>query len=93
MTLPGPVEVRGLVIENRGPDHNRRRQVPMEIQVSDDGSSWWTVHTETEARETYRINLGSSVPRANHVRVQRVPGDKDEVFHLNKLLVYGKKLY
>ena len=93
VTLPGPVEVRGLVIENRGSENNRRRQVPLEIQVSDDGSSWWTVHTENEVRETYRINLGTSVPRASHVRVQRVPGDKEEVFHLSKILVYGKKLY
>ena len=93
VTLPGPVEVRGIVIENRGSSHNQQRQVPLEIQVSDDGSSWWTVHKETEARETYRINLGTSVPRASHVRFQRVPGDKDEVFHLSKLLVYGRKLY
>ena len=93
VTLPGPVEVKGVLVENRGPAHNRQRQVPLEIQVSDDGSSWRTVHSESEARETYRINLGTSVPRANHVRVQRAPGEKDEVFHLNKILIYGKKLY
>ena len=91
--LPGPVEVCGLLIENSGGANNRQRQVPMEIQASDDGESWRTFHTESEAQDTYRINLGKSGPRARHIRVRRVPGEKDEVFHLGKILVYGRKLY
>jgi hypothetical protein len=91
--LPGPVQVCGIVIENRGSVHNRQRQLPLEIQASDDGDNWWTFHTEREAQDTFRINLAKSAPRARYVRVQRVPGDKDEVFHLSKILIYGKKLY
>ena len=91
--LPGPVEVMGVLVENNSAQQNRHRQVPLEVQVSEDGESWSTVHTEVEVRQTYRADLRKAPPRARFVRVQRKPGAKDEVFHLGKVLVYGKKLY
>ena len=91
--LPGPIEVFGVVAENKCGWQNRHRQAPLELQVSEDGSEWNTVHRDDEVRETYRIDLRQSAPRARYVRVRRVPDAKDEVYHLNKILVYGKKLY
>ena len=91
--LPGPVEVLGVVAENKCAGQNRHRQAPLELQVSDDGSEWKTVHRDDAVRETYRMDLRQSAPRARYVRVRRAPDAKDDVYHLNKILVYGKKLY
>ena len=91
--LPGPVSVCGVVAENKAGWQNRHRQAPLELQVSEDGSEWTTVYREDQVRDTYRIDLRMTAPRARYVRIRRVPDAKDEVYHLNKLLVYGKKLY
>lgn len=91
--LPGPVAVCGVVAENKAGWQNRHRQAPLELQISEDGSEWTTVHRDDQVRDTYRIDLRSSAPRARYIRIRRVPDAKDEVYHLNKLLVYGKKLY
>ena len=91
--LPGPVSVCGVVAENKAGWQNRHRQAPLELQVSEDGTEWTTVYRDDQVRDTYRIDLRSSAPRARYVRVRRVPDAKDEVYHLNKLLVYGRKLY
>ena len=91
--LPGPVAVCGVVAENKAGWQNRHRQAPRELQISEDGSDWTTVHRDDQVRDTYRIDLRSSAPRARYIRIRRVPDAKDEVYHLNKLLVYGKKLY
>ena len=91
--LPGPVQVCGVVAENKAGWQNRHRQAPLELQVSEDGTEWTTVYRDDQVRDTYRIDLRSSAHRARYVRIRRVPDAKDEVYHLNKLLVYGKKLY
>ena len=91
--LPGPVSVCGVVAENKAGWQNRHRQAPLELQVSEDGSEWTTVYREDQVRDTYRIDLRLTAPRARYVRIRRVPDAKDEVYHLNKLLVYGRKLY
>ena len=91
--LPGPTAVKGVVIENRAGGYNGTRQVPLYVDVSEDGSSWRRVYMETEAKSTFRVDLRGEAPRAKYVRVGRVAGKKDEVFHLNKILVYGTKLY
>lgn len=91
--LPGPVAVCGVVAENKAGWQNRHRQAPLELQISEDGSEWTTVHRDDQVRDTYRIDLRMTAPRARYVRIRRVPDAKDEVYHLNKLLVYGKKLY
>lgn len=69
------------------------RQVPLEIQISDDGESWQTVYTDGQVKPTYRVDLRGKALRAKYVRVQRRAGAKKEVYHLSKILVYGKKLY
>ena len=91
--LQGPTEVSGVVLENRCGAQNRHRQAPLELQVSEDGTEWRTVHRDGQVRETYRIDLRGESPRAKYVRVRREPGAKDDVYHFGKFLVYGKKLY
>ncbi len=93
VTLPGPAEICGVVAENRCAAQNQGRQVPLEVQVSEDGDSWHTVHTDAEVRTTYRVDLRARAPRARYVRVRRTPEAKNEFFHLSKILVYGRKLY
>ena len=93
VTLPGPAEIYGVVVENRCAAQNQRRQVPLEVQVSDDAENWRTVHTDGEVRGTYRVDLRARAPRARHVRVRRTPEAKNEFFHLSKILVYGRRLY
>ena len=91
--LAGPTDVKGVVVENRFGGYNGTRQVPLVVEVSEDGSEWRKVF-ETETRQdTYRIDLRGSAPRARQVRVSRKAGARKEVFHLNKILVYGTKLY
>ena len=91
--LPGPAEICGVVVENRCGAQNQGRQVPLEVQVSEDGEGWHTVHTDGEVRSTYRVDLRTRAPRARYVRVRRTPEAKEEFFHLSKILVYGRKLY
>ena len=91
--LQGAAEIRGVVVENRCGWQNRGRQAPIEVQVSEDGDNWRTVYADREVRATYRVDLGARAPRARFVRVRRVPEDRNEFFHLAKILVYGRKLY
>lgn len=91
--LAGPTTVQGVVIENRAGGYNATRQVPLYVDVSEDGSSWRRVRTVEQVAPTFRVDLRGDAPRARYVRVGRVAGAKEEVFHLNKVLVYGTKLY
>ena len=91
--LRGPSEVLGVVVENRGGWQNRHRQVPLQVEVSEDGDTWNVVYEDDQIRETYRVDLRRLAPRARLVRVRRKPDAKNEFFHLYKILVYGKKLY
>lgn len=91
--LAGPTSVRGLVVENRAGGHNATRQVPLYVDVSDDGTSWRRVKTINDVAPTFRIDLRQDSPSARYVRVGRVADAKEEVYHLNKILVYGTKLY
>jgi hypothetical protein len=93
VTLRGPTEVRGVLVENNGAGQNRHRQVPIEVEVSEDGETWRNVFRDAEIRPEYRVDLRSLAPRARYVRVRRTADAKEEFFHLNKILVYGKKLY
>lgn len=93
VTLPGNVELAGIVVENRFGNGNNQRQVPLVVSVSEDGQSWQDVKTFDSAQDTYRIDLKGQGRRARYVKVGRKPGAKEDFFHLNKILVYGKKLW
>ena len=93
VVLPGPADVSGILVENNAPGNNAARQLPLEIQVSEDGDDWQTVLRDDEVRSTYKANLRARPVRCRRVRVRRAPDEKEEVFHLGKILVYGRKLY
>ena len=93
VVLPGPSEIRAVKVENNAGGSNRSRQVPIEIQLSEDGEVWETVLRDGETRETYVADIHTSPRRASQVRVRRLPEDREDFFHLGKILVYGKKLY
>ena len=94
VTLVGECRVRGVLVVNANPVASRRdRQVPIEVQVSADGKEWNTVFSDAKRRDEYRVDLGENPVVARFVRVRRVPGARSEVFHLNKILVYGDRLY
>ena len=61
--------------------------------ISEDGETWRSVFRDDQLRETYKVDLRKAPCRARQVRVRRQPGVKNEVFHLGKILVYGRKLY
>jgi hypothetical protein len=86
--------VRGILVVNMHPGGSYRdRQVPMEVQVSEDGEAWTTVMSEERRLDEYRIDLGDKAQRTKFVKVRRVPGVKSDPFHLTKVLVYGDRLY
>ncbi|MBE6382143.1 MAG: hypothetical protein E7049_03900 [Lentisphaerae bacterium] len=91
--LKGPSTILGVVVENRFGGVNASRQVPIEVSVSEDGSTWQRVASDDQLKSTYRFDLRNASPRAKLVRVARRPDAKEDFFHLNKILVYGKKLY
>lgn len=93
VTLPGPVDLAGILVENRFGNGNGSRQVPMVVSVSEDGQSWRDVKTFDKAESTYRIDLKGQGIRARYVRVGRKAGAREDFFHLNKILVYGRKLW
>ena len=94
VTLVGECRVRGILVVNENPVASRRdHQVPLEVQVSTDDKEWSTVFSDEKCRDEYRVDLGEKPSVARFVRVRRVPGVRAEVFHLNKILVYGDKLY
>ena len=94
VVLPGECIVRGVLVVNKTPGKvYRSRQAPIEVQLSEDGKEWMSVFTDKEVRDEYRIDLTGQKVKGRFVRVRRTPGAKDEVFHLNKILVYGDRLY
>lgn len=92
--LPGPSAVSGVRVVNKCKAASyRSRQAPLEILVSQDGKNWTPAYSCAGTRDEYRVSFESSPLNARYVKIRRVPGAKDEVFHLTKILVYGAKLY
>ena len=94
VTLAGPSTVAGIVLDNNF-GQNAGRQVPIEVSVSEDGKEWTKVYTNPSVEKTYRVDLRghAAAARVQYVRVARTKGAGKNFFHLNKILVYGKKLY
>jgi len=94
VTLAGPSTLTGLVIDNAF-GQNSGRQVPLEVAVSEDGKSWTKVYENASVAKTYRVDLRgqAAAARVQYVRVCRTKGARKDFFHLNKILVYGRKLY
>ncbi len=92
--LPGVCNVTGVYVENKTPAAcYRARQVPIEILVSEDGNNWESILVDKTTRDIYRADVSNKPRKAKYIRVRRIPEVRDDVFHLNKILVYGKRLY
>lgn len=91
--LQGQCELTGLVIvgayENGGVN---KALLPMRVSVSQDGESWIPVADFDTAQPVYRVDLTTALPRASHVKIERLPG-KNEVFNLRNILIYGNKQF
>lgn len=101
VTLAGMCNVRSIVVVLRGPSEEVcKRQLPIEIEISQDGTTWQTVHKDSQLRDQYRVEFPLyKAPKARYVRVRRTQGETDDgrkkldTFSLSKILVYGRKLY
>lgn len=100
VTLAGPCELRGIVISLVCPDKKRSAsQLPIEVEISEDRSSWAKVFETDRLKSEYRIEFKSGkYPRARYIRVRRLAGkdgklEQLEYFQMSKILAYGKKLY
>lgn len=90
--LPKPAVVKGIVVVDAAKDEKGRAlQTPVEVELSEDGQNWQTVFSETEPKETYRVDLKKNKGRSLFVRVRRAPEAQNEPFSLAKILIYGKK--
>ena len=97
VTLAGPCLLKGIVIENRHPNEElRKEQLPFDIEISEDGNTWRKVSTEERLRTQYKVEFKrGDHPRARYVRVRRETKlvAERKAFQLSKILVYGDKLY
>lgn len=93
VVLAGAAEITGIVVASGAAGGRNGSLAPLEILVSEDGKDWRVVHTESEAKDIYRIDLAKEAPRAVHVRARRKPGAANNFFPLDKFLIYGRKLY
>lgn len=92
VVLPGPADVTAITVVNAGGGQNGGRQVPLKVWTSEDGQNFTEVYSSSSVQDEWTVNLPSP-KRAKYVKVGRTPEDRDEFFHLKKILVYGKKLY
>lgn len=99
--LYGPSKITGVTIVNT-PGQNSSRQVPIAVEISDNGTDWQRVWSSKENKAQWDVPIHSSSIATKHVRVVRTDrkpeityeSDKEkEFFHLKKILVYGIKQY
>lgn len=90
--LPGSSDLTGLIVVNSGGGQNGPRQTPLRVWVSDNGIDFKEVFAAEKNEEEWRVTFPTPV-KAQYVKVGRAPDAKEDVFHLYKILVYGKKLY
>ena len=92
VVLPGSSDISGITVVNAGGSQNGGRQVPLVVSLSDDGVAFEDVYTSNSVQDEWQVKLPSP-KKAKYIKVGRKPGAKADVFHLYKILVYGKKLY
>lgn len=100
VTLAGPCELRGIVLINRSSNEELcKQQVPLEVEISEDNSSWTKVFSDDRVRKRYSFEFQfGKYPKARYVRIRRAAitdgkRERKTCFRLSKILVYGKKLY
>jgi hypothetical protein len=88
LMLPGPAEVSRVYLLNT--TGNQGRIVPFAIEVSEDGTNWKQVASETQAKGEYTINFPAV--KAQYIRIHCTP-QWDTFLHVRKFNAFGKKLY
>lgn len=90
--LEGKGELSGITVVNTV-WHNGR-QLPLVVEVSEDGSTWKRVFRTEKNAKYWNINLQGKGIKATHVRVSSdKPKEQKEFFHLRGIFVYGRKLF
>lgn len=94
VVLPGSSDIMGITVVNSGGGQNRSRQVPLRIWLSDDGQNWQQVFASDSVQDEWKCALSAPI-KAKYIKVGREndPASGEHLFHLHKILVYGKKLY
>ena len=92
LQLGGVSEVSGILLVNVKMTKQRKGQLPLRVEISENGSDWKTVATLTQDADSWRIPLDQTERRVKFVRVVR-EDDGDAPLRLVKMLVYGRKLY
>ncbi len=83
--LPKPGYVNGVVIVTNGGNHQRLNN--MEVQISDDGTSWQTIKNLGDCtQQVIKVDFQEVLGR--HVRILRKGGP--DFFHLFGIYVYGR---
>ncbi|MBR4171509.1 MAG: hypothetical protein IKR48_07645 [Kiritimatiellae bacterium] len=92
LQLGGVSEVSGILLVNAKKTKQRKGQLPLRVEVSENGSDWKTVATITKDANSWRVPLSPTESRVKFVRAVR-GGEGDEPLRLLKMLIYGRKLY
>lgn len=92
VVLPGDSEITGLTIVDKAWGTNADRQFPMVISFSTDGKQFTQVHRCDNKQSEVRVEIPGA-KKAKYIKIGRAKSDREEPFHLHKILVYGKKLY
>lgn len=85
--LPRMGELSGIVVVSRK-SHVERGDGTV-VEVSEDGSDWKEVGTIEKMQQVQRIDLGGKNVRAKYVRLKC---NRKDYFHLDGILVYGRRL-
>jgi len=85
LRLPRVGELSGIVVVLTPNQHHRLKN--LQVEISADGTSWQQVSVLANPKRVERIEL-KNTPQAQFVRITRKGKD---FFHLNAVLVYGKR--
>lgn len=90
--LEGKGELSGINIVNFS--RFSARQLPLVVEVSENGTNWQQVFRTEKNATHWKIDLQGKNIKATHVRVSSdKPEGKKEFFHLRGIFVYGRKLF
>lgn len=94
VVLPGASDISGITVVNAGGGQNRNRQVPLVVSLSENGKDFTDVFSSETVQDEWNIQLPAPM-KAKYIRVGRKYDETsgEHLFHLHKILVYGKKLY
>jgi hypothetical protein len=84
-------DLSGIVIHDHSGGGTASRQLPLQVSISEDGSEWTAVYRSDKHQRIYRIPLDGKATRVQFIKVGR-DDDRDEVFHLNAIHAYGRRL-